>query len=150
MIEKILTHLLKEDIVPNNEEQIDVNNPEDAEQEFVNDIDDGVNPEEYDVNPGEFKQIARENIEEAKKWIKILEDFSSLINDAENMDSLNHFLNRVDREGSPFRGIVRSQGKRVASIAENCEALAQQLNSYVISSDKKVRELVQSFPNLKK
>ena len=111
--------------------------PEQEEKAFVNSLDDDTDPDEYDVNPNSFKAINHENIEEAKKWIKILEDFADLINSVDNDTSLNHFLNRVDREGSAFRGVVRSQGKRVTRIAEE-------------ASDRKERELLQQFPNLKK
>lgn len=123
-------------------------NPESEKRAFVKTLDSDTNPEDFDVNPGSFKQITEENINEANKWINALEEFATLINDVENHESLNHFLNRVDREGSPFRGIVRSQSKRVTRIAEECDALGQVLASYVIGSDRKKRELLQQFPNL--
>lgn len=115
---------------------------------FKNSLDDGTDPRDYDINPNDVKKIGRSNIEEAKKWVQILNDFSDLINSAEDSDSLNNFLNRVDREGSAFRGIVRSQGKRTTRIAEECAAMAQVLESNIIGYDKKERELLQQFPNL--
>lgn len=142
--------LLSEDI----DEDLDVTNdeitPEQEQDAFNGTLDDETDPSDYDVNPNSFKQINHENIEEATKWIKILEDFADLINSVENDDSLNHFLNRVDREGSAFRGVVRSQGKRVTRIAEEASAMAEVLRSHVVGSERKERELLQQFPNLKR
>lgn len=140
--------LLKEDL---NDEENDLalaGDEEDGREAFENSLDDGTDPKDYDVNPNNVKQIGRKNIEEAKKWVQILNDFSDLINSAQDSDSLNNFLNRVDREGSAFRGIVRSQGKRTTRIAEECAAMAQVLESNIIGYDKKERELLQQFPNL--
>lgn len=143
------TKLLSEEI----DDDLDVNSddisPDQEREAFVNTLDDDTDPDEYDVNPNSFKQINHENIEEASKWIKILEDFADLINSVENDDSLSHFLNRVDREGSAFRGVVRSQGKRVTRIAEEASAMAEVLRSHVVGSERKERELLQQFPNLK-
>lgn len=115
---------------------------------FEDSLDDDTDPKDYEINPNDIKRIGRSNIEEAKKWIAILNDFANLINAVEDKESLNNFLNRVDREGSAFRGIVRSQGKRVTRIAEEAAAMAQVLESHVIGYDKKERELLQQFPNL--
>lgn len=146
IFQKSFLKLLKEDIDardPVVEPTEDVEN-----QAFVDSLDDDTDPSEYDINPGSFKEISKENVETAKKWIKILEDFAELINGLNNPNSLNHFLNDVDREGSAFRGIVRSQGKRVTRMAEESAAMAEVLASNVVGSDRKQRELLQQFPNL--
>jgi hypothetical protein len=46
--------------------------------------------------------------------------------------------------------VVRSQGKRVTRIAEEAAGMAEVLASHVVGSDRKERELLQQFPNLKK
>jgi hypothetical protein len=142
------TKLLNEDIEENQAQDFD--NEEASQEAFDKTLESDTNPEDFDVNPNSFKSINRANIEEAKKWIQILNDFSELINSVDNTDSLNHFLNRVDREGSAFRGIVRSQGKRVTGMAEDASAMAEVLGSHVVGSDRKERELLQQFPNLQK
>jgi len=127
--------------------------PDDTEasgEAFGSTLEDDTDPEDFDVNPNSFKRVNKSNIEEAKKWISILNDFADLINSIEDPDSLNHFLNRVDREGSAFRGVVRSQGKRVTRIAEEASAMAEVLGSHVVGSEKKERELLQQFPSLQK
>ena len=142
---KILNEDLEEDkefVSPDEEE-------EQSQAAFEDTLDDETNPEDYNINPNDVRKIGRENIAEARKWIQILNDFAVLINSIDDRDSLNNFLNRVDREGSAFRGIVRSQGKRVTRIAEEAAAMSQVLESHVIGYDKKERELLQQFPNLK-
>lgn len=101
-----------------------------------------------DPNPSDFTRITKENVEKAKSWIAKFEEFSLLINDINNPNSFNKFINQVDREGSPFRGIVRSETKRITRLAEECTSVAEVLKSYVIGSEKKERELLQQFPNL--
>lgn len=143
--------LLNEDIKVGVEQEYDSldDSPEQSEQAFTDTLDDGTNPEDFDINPNDVRRIGRENIAEAKRWVQVLNDFADLINSGDDQDSLNNFLNRVDREGSAFRGIVRSQGKRLTRLAEECAAMAQVLESHIIGYDKKERELLQQFPNLK-
>lgn len=138
--------LLNEDI--ESKEDSLQSDPESERQAFVNTLDPDTDPSEYDITPSSVRSIGRMHVEDAKKWVQILNDFADLINSGENPDSLNNFLNKVDREGSAFRGIVRSQGKRVTRIAEECAAMAQVLESNIIGSAKKERELLQQFPNL--
>lgn len=123
--------------------------PDQSQDAFEDTLDDDTNPEDYDINPNDVRKIGRENIAEATKWVQILNDFADLINSVKDKDSLNNFLNRVDREGSAFRGIVRSQGKRTTRIAEEAAAMAQVIESHIIGYDKKERELLQQFPNLR-
>jgi hypothetical protein len=149
-----LVSLLTEDInAPFEDEEEEIYAPDDTEvsdEAFAGTLDDDTDPEDYDVNPNSFKKLNKSNIEEAKKWINILNDFADLINSIDDTDSLNHFLNRVDREGSAFRGVVRSQGKRVTRIAEEASGMAEVLGSHVVGSEKKERELLQQFPSLRK
>ena len=148
--------LLEEDIeaseptAPEEEPDLSLDDEEEAEQAFNSTLDDDTKAEDFDVNPNSFTKIYRQNIEEAKKWITILDDFAKLVNSVDDKDSLNHFLNRVDREGSAFRGIVRSQGKRTTRIAEEAAAMAEVIGSHVVGSERKERELLQQFPNLQK
>jgi len=140
--------LLEEDLSqPKNNELID--DPEESENAFKDTLDDNTDPKDFEVNPNSVKQIGKQNVEDARKWVQILNDFADLINSGSDQESLNNFLNTVDREGSAFRGIVRSQGKRVTRIAEEAAAMAQVLESHIIGSSKKQRELLQQFPNLK-
>jgi hypothetical protein len=145
---KVLEEELSNSPLQGDDEELQDISPE--RDAFEGTLDDGTDPAEYDINPNSFKQINKSNIIGAKKWIAILNDFADLINSIDNEDSLNHFLNRVDRDGSAFRGVVRSQGKRVTRIAEEAAGMAEVLASHVVGSDRKERELLQQFPNLKK
>ena len=140
--------IINEDLEGRDDELMD--DPESSEEAFAGTMDDGTDPEEYSINPNDVRQITKANVMEASKWVEILQDFAKLINSVDDKDSLNNFLNKVDREGSSFRGIVRSQGKRVTRIAEEAAGMSQVLESHIIGSEKKERELLQQFPNLKK
>ena len=70
--------------------------------------------------------------------------------EGDESESFNQFINRVDREGSPFQGIVRSQSKRVTRISEELMALVEHLNSNIIGSERKMKQLMQQFPNLER
>lgn len=120
------------------------------EEAFNSTLDDSTEPSDYDINPNSFREISKVNIGKAEYWVEVLGDFAKLINSSDDEQSLAHFLNRVDREGSAFRGIVRSQGKRVTRIAEEASAMAEVLKSHIVGSEKKERELLQQFPNLKR
>ena len=122
----------------------------DENKAFNNTLDPDTDPTDYDINPNSFRAISRANIKEAENWVQVLDDFASLINSIDDEQSLGHFLNRVDREGSAFRGIVRSQGKRVTKMAEDASSIAEVLRSHIVGSAKKERELLQQFPNLKR
>jgi superfamily I DNA and RNA helicase len=144
--DKLLTEDLEE--TPSKYDDLS-DDPDQSQEAFEDTLDDETNPEDYDINPNDVRKIGRENIAEATKWVQILNDFADLINSVKDKDSLNNFLNRVDREGSAFRGIVRSQGKRTTRIAEEAAAMAQVIESHIIGYDKKERELLQQFPNLR-
>jgi hypothetical protein len=150
IFKKQFIKLLNEDLEEDQRELEPLeDDPQDSEDAFKDTLDDDTNPDDYDINPNDIRKIGRKNIQEARKWIAILNDFAMLINSVDDDDSLNNFLNRVDREGSAFRGVVRSQGKRVTRIAEEAAGMSQVLESHVIGYDKKERELLQQFPNLK-
>ena len=151
--QKYFQKLLKEDIRDESEMTGDPSldaTPEEERDAFRSSLDDDISAEDYDVNPQSFRAISDKNIEEAREWIEYLEKFAGMINDYENTSSLNHFLNRVDREGSVFRGIVRSQGKRLTRMAEEAAAMAEVIGSHVVGSERKTRELMQQFPNLRR
>lgn len=148
VFKNFLGQLLKEDL---REDAMEAEADRELDkQAFKDRLDDGTSPEDYDVNPQTFRQISQANVEIATQWVKILEDFAELINDPQNEDSLIKFLNDVDREGSAFRGITRSQGKRATRIAEECSAMAEVISSHIAGSERKQRELMQQFPNLKR
>ena len=160
-IEKYFKTLIKEDL--RNPEVNSVNSrmddsleqglsdPEAQDEAFKNSLDSGTDPSQFDVNPVSFQKVTEENIQKARNWVEKFEQFADLINsDKEEPESFNEFINRVDKEGSPFQGVVRSQSKRVTRIAEELVALAEHLSSSIIGSERKMKQLMQQFPNLER
>jgi hypothetical protein len=97
-------------------------------------------PASFDAAPNPQPAISQQNIEIAKQWVQRIEDFKKFINGLEP-DSLAVQLNKMDRDGSVFRGIVKSESKRLIKIAEALGGFNEILRSYIIGSEKKAREL---------
>lgn len=153
MFENIFKKILKEDLQADlAPDEVDFNDPVAQDDAFTSTLDDGTDPSEFDVNPVSYRKITEENVNKAQEWADIFEQFAQKINsDVDGGDeSFHQFINRVDREGSPFRGIVRSETKKVTRIAQELSSIAETLKSYIIGSEKKSRELMQQFPNLEK
>lgn len=97
-------------------------------------------PASFDAAANPNHAIKQQNIEIAKQWVQRIDDFKNFINGLEP-DSLHAQLNNMDREGSVFRGIVKSEAKRLIKIAEALGGFNEILRSYIIGSEKKAREL---------
>jgi hypothetical protein len=97
-------------------------------------------PTAFDAASNPQPAISQQNIEIAKQWVQRIEDFKKFINGLEP-DSLAVQLNKMDRDGSVFRGIVKSESKRLIKIAEALGGFNEILRSYIIGSEKKAREL---------
>ena len=157
MIEKYFQKILNEEIPSSAEEDhfdldLDLDNTTSEDQAFKQSLDPETDPSQYDVNPVSFQRVTEENVQKARDWANKFEEISNLINDDsdDSTESFNQFINRVDREGSPFQGIVRSQSKRVTRIAEELTSLVEHLNSHIIGSERKMKQLMQQFPNLER
>jgi hypothetical protein len=160
-VEKYFKQLIKEDLgdaelsnnaqMPSDSLENDLGNPEAENRAFEDNLDDGTDPSQFDVNPVSFQKITEENIQKARDWAEKFEEMADYINnEGSEGESFNQFINRVDREGSPFQGVVRSQSKRVTRIAEELMALVEHLNSNIIGSERKMKQLMQQFPNLER
>jgi len=97
-------------------------------------------PASFDPASNPQPQISQQNIEIARQWVDRIEDFKKFINGLEP-DSLAVQLNKMERDGSVFRGIVKSESKRLIKIAEALGGFNEILRSYIIGSEKKAREL---------
>lgn len=155
MFKDVFSKVLKEDLndpMLDDQLPLDVNDVESKDTAFKDTLDDGTDPSEFDVNPVSYRKITEENVAKAQQWADIFEQFAQKINsdDEGGEESFHQFINRVDREGSPFRGIVRSETKKVTRIAQELSSISETLKSYIIGSEKKSRELMQQFPNLEK
>lgn len=103
-------------------------------------LDSDTKPEEFDVTSNPKPSISRHNLEIAKQWVDKVEEFKSFINGLEPT-SLAVQLNKMDRDGSVFRGIVKQESKRLIKIAEGLGGFNEILRSYIIGAEKKSRDL---------
>ncbi len=119
--------------------------PPEDEAAFNNALDKNTPPDTFDVQgAGVNNQV--DHIETAKHWIMELDTFAKKLNDT-TPDSLNTFLNNVDREGSLFRGISKSQSDKIIDIAGSLRDLAEALKGHIIQAPKKQQEM-QSQQNI--
>ena len=132
---------LKEDEAPTLGDEME-NLSQDDSEAFEKSLDDETDPTAFDVAQ-DVAAMPLQNVEKAKKWIQELDNFAEFINGMSE-GSLNAQINAMDKEGSVFRGIVRSEQKRITKIAEETRALSEVLKSYVLGSDKKRREHIKT------
>ena len=73
-----------------------------------------------------------------KDIIAEFEQFAQYLN-SDQSDSVNKFLNAIDRDGSIFSGVSRETNK-VTTVAESLAALAEAMRGYVLTGQRKQRE----------
>jgi len=100
----------------------------------------GSKPEDFGAASNPQHGISKQNIEVAKDWVRKIDEFKKFINGLEP-DSLHSQMNSMDRDGSVFRGIIKSESRKIIKIAEALGSFNEILRSYIIGSDKKAREL---------
>ena len=103
-------------------------------------LDGDTDPEDFDVLSNPEHSISKHNLEIAKQWVEKIETFKKFINGLEPT-SLAAQLNKMDRDGSVFRGIVKQEIKRLIKIAEGLGGFNEILKSYIIGAEKKARDL---------
>ena len=103
-------------------------------------LDGDTDPEDFDVLSNPEHSISKHNLEIAKQWVEKIETFKKFINGLEPT-SLAVQLNKMDRDGSVFRGIVKQEIKRLIKIAEGLGGFNEILKSYIIGAEKKARDL---------
>lgn len=103
-------------------------------------LDDNTKPEDFDVVSNPKHSISKQNLEIAKQWVDKIEKFKRFINGLDPT-SLAVQLNKMDRDGSVFRGIVKQESKRLIKIAEGLGGFNEILKSYIIGAEKKSRDL---------
>jgi hypothetical protein len=120
------------------EDQIGDDSAED--RAFKDSLDSNTDPEEFETEPNPQIGLSKKAISQGKEWIEILQGFREWINGM-GSESLNQELTDSDRDGSVFKGIVRSQARRITKIAEEVAALEEVLKGYLIQAPKKEREI---------
>lgn len=103
-------------------------------------LDGDTKPEDFDVASNPKHSISKQNLEIAKQWVDKIEKFKRFINGLDPT-SLAVQLNKMDRDGSVFRGIVKQESKRLIRVAEGLGGFNEILKSYIIGAEKKSRDL---------
>ena len=111
--------------------------PEEDEAALEKGLDPGTAPEDFDVKPVDIG-VQSGIVNKIKEFITKIEDFSKFLND-EVGDSVNKFINEVDKEGSIVKGIA-SESSKVTTVAENLAGLAEAFKGKLLVGLRKHRE----------
>lgn len=107
---------------------------------WKNSLEQGTNPKDFEAAPNPEFGVVTQNIEMVKSWVQRVEEFRHFINGLDG-DSLNAQINKLDRAGSVFKGLVRSEENRIIRLAEDLAGLAEVFKAYMIGSEKKMRDM---------
>lgn len=119
---------------------VPVADPADAEA-WKTSLDSGTNPDDFATAPNPEFGAVNQNLQLVKGWVERIEAFKEFINGHEAKDSLNVQINNLDRSGSVFKGLVRSEENRIIRLAEDLAGLAEVFKAYMIGSGKKIRDM---------
>lgn len=100
----------------------------------------GTDPEAFSTPDSPEYGVVSQNLQMVKSWVDRVEEFKHFINGTDG-DSLNAQINKLDRSGSVFKGLVRSEENRIIRLAEDLAGLAEVFKAYMIGADKKVRDM---------
>jgi hypothetical protein len=107
---------------------------------WQNSLDTNTAPKDFETPANPELGVVSQNVEMVKSWVHRVEEFRHFINGLDG-DSLNAQINKLDRSGSVFKGLVRSEENRIIRIAEDLAGLAEVFKAYMIGSDKKLRDM---------
>lgn len=148
--QRFLVSLLKEQDEPLQEpsEQLpdssaspDEFTPDKTKQAFDNSLDDGTDPNQFDVE-GISTDVTVETINKVKDWAVKLNEFEEFLNNPSDT-SLHRILADNDRAGSLLRGITRKASDSITRIAGEIAKLKEVLNTFVNTAPKKMRDTEQ-------
>lgn len=97
-----------------------------------------VDTDDFAVDAGGIVGLRSKHLQKFKDIIAEFEQFAQYLN-SDQSDSVNKFLNAIDRDGSIFSGVSRETNK-VTTVAESLAALAEAMRGYVLTGQRKQRE----------
>lgn len=130
--------ILEQDAPAADETPADQATPEDDQAALEQGLDTDTKPEDFDVEP-ENLGIQTGVVKKLNEYITKIEEFSAFLNDPNKSDSLNKYINEVDKEGSVLKGISRETSK-VTTVAENLASLAEAFRGQLLVAMRKYRE----------
>lgn len=96
-------------------------------------------PEQYEVEPAPVS-APTSNTGTLKTYITKLNEFAKILNDTDS-ESLQKVVSDLDRPMSLFQNISKDTSVEITKIAGDITQLAQTLNTYIINSYKRQREV---------
>jgi hypothetical protein len=112
-------------------------NPETDQAALEQGLDPETDPKEFDVKPVDIG-IQSGVVKKITDFIQKIEEFSKFLN-SENTESINKYINEIDKEGSILKGISRESSK-VTTVAENLASLAEAFRGQLLVAMRKHRE----------
>jgi hypothetical protein len=97
-----------------------------------------VQPSDMGATPTDQTNPRAKYMARIEDIIDKFEEFAKYLNSEEH-DSVNQFLNAVDKDGSIFSGMSRETGK-VTTVAESLAALAESFRGYMLTGQRKLRD----------
>jgi hypothetical protein len=107
---------------------------------WMDTLDADTDPTAFDTASNPKPELSKQNIEVAKEWVNHIDEFVNFLNGIEG-NSLHAQIAKMDREGSVFRGIIKSERKKITKIAELLQSINEVVKGYIINSDRLTREL---------
>lgn len=118
--------------------------PDQNQADFENSLDDGTDPDAFDVEGQgheDAESFSSVYVKKCHNWVKKINHFVDFLNGIDNKEALNTQLNDADRDGSVFKGITKKVGDNISKTAGELSRIAQQLSKVVVDAPKKQREL---------
>lgn len=120
-------------------DEVDVTEIDDTQETaaMAGELDDTTDPVDFETEPS-MAGVRQKYIQRFQDIIAEFERFAAYLNSNEE-DSVNKFLNAVDKDGSIFSGVSRETNK-ITTAAESLAALAESMRGYVLTGQRKLRD----------
>lgn len=118
-------------------EEVPEIDPEIEEDRMNATMEDETSPEDFSTELS-IAGLRQKYIQRFQDIISEFERFAAYLNSDEE-DSVNKFLNAVDKDGSIFAGVSRETNK-VTTAAESLASLAESMRGYILTGQRKLRD----------
>lgn len=111
---------------------------EDDVDAFNKSLDDDSSPDDFDTEFNRTSNIRLEYLKRFEEIITQFESFAEYLNGTEK-DSINQFLNAIDKTGSIFSGVSKETGK-ITTVAESLRSISEAFRGFILTGRKKLRD----------
>ncbi len=126
-------------LIEQDTDEVDVSEIDGAaeDQAMQSQLDDTTNPVDFETEPS-LAGVRQKYIKRFQDIIAEFDRFAAYLNSDEE-DSVNKFLNAVDKDGSIFAGVARETNK-ITTAAESLASLSEAMKGYVLTGQRKLRD----------